>query len=1012
MATMAGNRVVLGEYRELQDALWLEIEELQHDDPLARVTVVVPSLWLVRHLTAAAARRFPRGLFGVRFTTFFSVAMELAGDAAARRPLAHPIVHERLLLQWLAVRDPEGRLFGHDLRTYDFAGALASAVRDLRDAAVPEDPRLVVDGLEQAAREPGSRLTAADIRKFSVLLEAYGWYVNALGAAGVLDRAAVFLRASAGGARASTPLLFYGFYDMTQVQADLVTALAREQLLTLFIPSGAPADVWRFGQWFRDTFVPTVTAETRRLPPRGAPPEPEIHSAVGEADEVWFCATEIRRLLDRGCLPQDIAVVARTLDPYAVHVKAVFRRHCIPYTGVPGLPLLEHPFAQAVRLFFRLALDDFPRQAVLDVVCHPLFRADERRARWSLCAAQMGIRRGRDWSWLDGGEDLRTGEPERSRCTGAAADIRGLGKAVASLMHRAWPDVASWREHAEAHRSAVREAFRAEGLLDQEAEVLGAVHDVLDTLAGLERFGGAVSRAEFVEAYERECRRRVLGAGSEEGVAILDAMGIRGLSFRHVFLLGLNARVFPRFIVEEPFVSDAVRREVFRVMGHHLAVRTDGYDEERLLFHLVRSAAAERFVCVYQRADARGRLRDPSPFLRPYLPLDRSRVDAVPRAEAGKRMRECARTPQEIVLEAADVEAALRVFGRDADRYARARAFLRRVEGTSEVTEYEGRTGPLAAHWGRRTGAGIAVSRLEDFGVCPFKYFAADVLGLAQADDDAREDDLSPPEIGRLLHRVLARLYTQRVEGLTDGSAAVRMVAEQVSQELEREEGLRVRGIAALRLEQIVRAVEAFAAWDLAHLGTWVPSWFEVPVEGEVGGVQIRAVLDRVDRDAASGALRIVEYKRRFGDPWRTDLRTLARRGRKLQAPLYMSVATAAALGEGGAHAAEIVVQFVENYARDDPALETIRERCHIRRLDAQAWTSMRPEISRIVQVFAGLVRDGWFFVRPQDGPRGHCARCDFPTVCRKDAARSAWKAEQAGELGAYWRIVRGEARR
>jgi len=995
---MGGNRAVLGEYRTLEDALWAELEELQRQDALARLTVVVPSTWLVRHLTVAAARRFPDGLFGVRLITFFGLALELADALSAPSSLAAPIVHERLLLHWLESRDPGGSLFGMDLRTYDFASALAGAVRDLRDAAVPSDPHVVLDGLRLAAGESASRLTAMDVRKFGVLLEAYGSYGAALEAAGLQDRAAVFQRAAGGAARAADPLIFYGFYDMTQVQADLLTELARHQHLVLLVPNGRPPDVWRFGQWFRDTFVPTVTATAHRLPPVEEPPRPEIHSAAGEADEVWFCAKEIRRLLDDGCPAREIAVVARTLEPYLVRVNAVFPEHCISYTGVPGLPLLDHPLAQSIRSFFRLALDDFPRQAVLDVIGHPLFRAEQRRDRWSLLAARLRIHRGSDW--------FRLGSPmAETRKDLPAADLRRLAETVASLMGRTWPDIASWREHAAAHRRAIDDAFRTEALLEQEAAVVRTVGEVLDTLGILDRLGGAVSRADFLEAFERECERRVLPPRDTEGVAVLDAMAIRGLSFRHVFLLGLNARVFPRFIVEVPFVSDAVRREVFRVMGHHLAVRTDGYDEERLLFHLVRSAASERFVCVYQRTDARGRMRDPSPLLRSYLPLDRSLIDAVPRTEAGKRARGNVRTPREIMLEAPDAEEALRVFGRAGDVLARARAFLRQIECEGELTGYEGRVGPLPAPWARRA-AGLTASRLEDFGTCPFKYFAADVLGLAAPGDEACEDDLSPREIGRLMHAILARLYTQGIEGSIAGAPAVRAVAAQVCDELERDEGLRVGGLAALRVEQVVRAVEAFVAWDLAHLGAWVPTWVEAPVSGEVGGVPIRGILDRIDRDP-SGRLRIIEYKRRFGGPWRIALETLGRRGRKLQAPLYLGLVEGARLGGDGPGPTEIVLQFIENYASDDPTVEPIRERCHSRRLDAETWTSVQPDISRVVQVFGGLIRDGWFFIRPQDGPRGHCAQCDFGNVCRKGDARAPTKAARMAQLRSYWGIVR-----
>jgi ATP-dependent helicase/nuclease subunit B len=535
---------------------------------------------------------------------------------------------------------------------------------------VPSDPELILECLRAATGEADTRLTAMDVRKFAALLRAYGHYAYRLAALALLDRADVFRAAAANAARCAGPLCVYGFYDMIQVQADLVAELSRHGALTLFVPYGADPDTWRFGEWFRTTFARSVTTETESLRCPAPALLPEIHSAGGERDEVWFSAKAIRRLLDDGCFPDDIAVCARRLDPYLRHIEELFQEHRIAHSAGTSLPLLDHPLAQAIRLLFRVELDDFPRAAVLDVVCHPLFRDPSDRRHWNLLARALRINRGADWLRLDRyaqtGYRLVAGRQHGSGRRAVqipAGEVRALREAAGKLLAPVWPAMASWRQHAEAHRAAMEQTFLLDALLEDEAAVVDIIRDVLDTLGGLDRFGGTVSRQSFIDAFEHECRRRRLERAAGRGVAVLDAMGIRGLSFRHVFLLGMNARVFPRFIVEEPFVSDAVRREVFRVLGHHLAVRMDGYAEERLLFHLVRAAASEQLVCLYQRADTRGRLRDPSPFLRPFLPLEHQEVDAVPRSPRAKSARECPQTPREQILAARDVQRAMAAFG-------------------------------------------------------------------------------------------------------------------------------------------------------------------------------------------------------------------------------------------------------------------------------------------------------------------------------------------------------------
>lgn len=1013
---MRGNRAVLGEYRALETALWREITRLQAHNPLAALTVVAPSAWLTRHLKRAAARRFPNGLLGVRFANLFQFAVDLAGEGAAG-VLPSPIFYERLLLEWVMSGGGGGRVFaGTEVETYDFAGALAAAVRDLRDAAVPDDPAVILERLRAATQETASRLTAMDVEKFAALLHAYRYYTASLAQRGVLDRADIFRCAADNADKRRGALLVYGFYDMIQVQADMLAELARYGEVTLFVPHGPDADTWRFGRWFRETFVPTVAMETEHLPPAPTAPPPEVHSAAGERDEVWLCAKEIRCLLDAGCPPEDIAVTARTLEPYRRHMEAVFHEHAIPYEGRPSLALLDHPLAHVVRLFFRLSLDGFPRSAVLDVTCHPLFRALGDRRYWGLLARALRIGGGSDWlrlqQYADGGYRLSGGRPPAAMVV-PAADVQALLATVELLMARSWADDAGWREQAEAHRRALEEAFRDDDLLPDEGLALASLHDVLGTLATLETLGGRVTRAAFLEAFERECGRRFLPRPTGAGVAVMDAMGVRGLDFRHVFLCGANARTFPRFIVEEPFVSDPVRREVFRVLGHHLAVRMDGYDEERLLFHLVRTAASQRFVCIYQRADAKGRLRDPSPFLRPFLPPDGALVEAVPRSEAAKRVRARDPTPKEQILAANDAEVALAAFGYDAAAYGRGRAMLRALHAATELGNFEGRTGRLPAAWRRRSSDGLSPTGLEVYAACPFRYFAEDVLQLGSPDDaSGGEDDLAPREIGRLMHAILERVYASTVdrEGWSGAASAVRQVADEVASEFAREVGLAPRGLFMVRREQVIRAVEAFVAWDLAHLGPWRPVWFEEVGRTEVGGFPIRARLDRIDRHRETGALRIIEYKRRFGAHWRTALDTQAKHGRKLQGPLYLDAVSDIAIrhGDTGAQATEIVFHFIENYALEDAAVDAMHDQ-HRRELSAEKARAIRPCVEQGVKVFGALIHDGWFFIRPDEGTGGLCSRCNFAAVCRK-AYGIQYKSEPeyTPTLRRYWDVVRG----
>jgi ATP-dependent helicase/nuclease subunit B len=83
----------------------------------------------------------------------------------------------------------------------------------------------------------------------------------------------------------------------------------------------------------------------------------------------------------------------------------------------------------------------------------------------------------------------------------------------------------------------------------------------------------------------------------------------RGLSFEAVFVPGLAEKMFPRKIVEEPILLDAVREQVNR----DLATNQSRLERERLALSLAAGAAERRICFSYPRLDLdQGRPRVPS----------------------------------------------------------------------------------------------------------------------------------------------------------------------------------------------------------------------------------------------------------------------------------------------------------------------------------------------------------------------------------------------------------------
>ena len=145
------------------------------------------------------------------------------------------------------------------------------------------------------------------------------------------------------------------------------------------------------------------------------------------------------------------------------------------------------------------------------------------------------------------------------------------------------------------------------------AEILA----VLDQLAGLDRVENRVALNDFAHTFQHWLERSAVTEDrrNRDGVMVLNATAARGLSFRALFVLGMNEGVFPRTIREDAFLRDRDREVLERDLGYKVSQKLAAFDEEKLLFTLLVGAARERLYCSFQRADDSGRVLAPSWYI-------------------------------------------------------------------------------------------------------------------------------------------------------------------------------------------------------------------------------------------------------------------------------------------------------------------------------------------------------------------------------------------------------------
>jgi ATP-dependent helicase/nuclease subunit A len=430
--------------------------------------------------------------------------------------------------------------------------------------------------------------------------------------------------------------------------------------------------------------------------------------------------------------------------------------------------------------------------------------------------------------------------------------------------------------------------------------------------------------------------------GEGAGVAVLNVMEARARTFDHLFVMGLGRGLFPRPVVEDPLLSDGLRRRLRAVLPD-LPVKSEGHDEDRYLFAQLLSASPEvTLSCSVTDDDGKPhpvsplveRLQSDGTVPEPVAIPSLYGVCAPAGADASRTPRPAhehailtglygSRKRFERVLRIALDEGAAKGPGTGrAEPLVLARSRCAVLAELDPPSSQPRDPGPYFGYTGGPPGATDTaaaetpyVTVLEGLAGCPWRTFLSRVLRLELPPDSLGElPGVEPVTLGSVVHHALERIALQALGEVPvdldaawrrdpvpvrwpDGEtleALVRSCAESVA----REEGIALRGF-----ERIL-AKRALARLEIARERDWSEPDAPVPVlgaeltasvalpdaHGQERTVRFRA--DRVDR--SEDGLRLTDYK--TGKPPDTQ-KTLSKReehhhqrvarGEMLQATAY-----------------------------------------------------------------------------------------------------------------------------
>ncbi len=1064
-------RVVTGPFHPtLEQALLEDIRSHKARDPLTALAIVVPSTSLAGRVKRLLAHQAHLSSLNCHVVTFHQFSLRLdddlvaAGESSTCLQLVDDFYFEQLVRHVVQRTLPGLETLSRLPASPGTWAALWSSLRDLKDAAVL--PETVLSAITDGAFEEEDAVWLRAL----FLLHAAVLEASRTLAVGSPDDQLVSLS----DALPRSPLLhrfarisYYGFYDFLQVQLSFVEAVARQVPVTLYVPLEHRPPYEFARRFFDRSLLPLAESHVDlgdQRPAEGQRTMLTQTNVVGVEEELATLCRDILSLVEvHGYQFDEIGVVARSLDLYRSRLPSVFERHLVPFTSTVGQPLAWHPLVKALLQFASLPLNDFHRSAVLDVVSSPWYQNEQGRRpsiesrpgdrtlgepglddprpdQWRIATSHLGVTRGRaDWRRLTDPpvhsileDDSRDGEDGAPRAPLASIDpiqTAHLASLVTRLMDEcdALPPRGSAGQLTDAFLHLVERHFAIPGWTDMDDDVplksaperIGhLVRQALARLVALDPLHPNLSWEAWTDLFRQVVENTTvpLGENLHRGVWVLDALQARGLTFRALFVIGLNEQVFPRVVREDALLRDRHRQVLASTVGFPIEEKLAGHEEERLLFELLCQSATHRLALSYQRADEDGRILAPSPFLdraqrdarfvaSPEITVPRqltARVAAHPRIQELLPAQDLALT---LLLRDEEAGPVLELTRQDRLLCESGLAVQRtRAIDSVELGGFDGLLDALAPIRSLFEQAWLSPTSLEDYGRCPFRYFADKILHLESV-RPTEDDSIDALTVGTLLHASLRRAYERLMNlGWPDRAIDDARLDEAVStaahETCAAHAAARCTGhdlLWVLLQEQIVDLVRAALRADTEeyHTSGFRPHSFETQAEGRLplghAELHLRGRLDRVDVRLNPPALRIVDYKYKRGREMGQADRNLllaAVRGLKLQPPLYASMSLADL-------PAPSAVEFLFLAPKWNPPL--VRASFDASQLTGQTGAAISRTVAQLVQ---GIERRE-FFILPNDS----CDHCDFSPICRRHDELTWWRAYRSLQARALRRL-------
>ena len=1020
------------------------IGSLRQDDPLAPVTVVVPSWYAGFYLRQELGRS---GIANVRFVTFYRLA-DLLGAPSRDRQEKSPLT---AIIENASIRavleDAPGRL--KEVSTHP------STQQSLR-WTFQQLSRAPASTVERLAGRGGLTGEVADLyRRFQVCTENYYHGED--------------LALSAAEAVRNEPLLgsenvgftvFFQPRELTPGERELIEALAAAGRCAVFLGLTGEEETDRpIEELARD--LRSCLGEPKPERPTQPTNDTRLVVAPDPHQEIRWAIRHMMRQAESGTPFHRMAVLYRRREPYGTLIRSELEAAQIPVVGVNPGTLGDTAVGRTLNGLMELSDGELKRDSVMSWLTSCPVKPAEAYAgafspsRWDSISKEAGIVRGlNQWtrrlsSFSDRQErsakDLEEqgeisegrAKVKRSEAT-AGRDLRQFIEQLESDTRppggdERWEVFCKWADGL-LRRYLVPES----DLPEQEHESLGKISDVLSDLKAVESIKECTDFEEFRQALKQVLQQPLGHRGKTgQGVFVARRDSALGMRFDCVYLVGMIEGAVPPAVRDDPLIPDSERQAAGGAAAG-LPLRQDQKIKQRYEFLAALESAPLRVLSypvaepAAQRANYASRW-----FVEQASVLERSPVHASGLASLGDRtwftMIPSAEQALGTVEETSPADlhdyALERIWrwknaGRTVRNHPLAQSgtlakslTMSRQRYGSGLTEWDGYVavaGGPAEFSKRLRGSGVSPTSLERWARCPFSYFLGNVLGIGSVERPEEVYSIAPLDKGSLVHEILERFIRQARDGGTlprpdepwsdVQRTTLRTIAEELFDDAE------ARGVTGKALlwqidkESILYDLDSFLEQDAqirkrfrtsparveARFGLDGDSWPEAVFTLDDGTpIKFRGMIDRVDRDTSGKRVLVMDYKTGGAGPYKNLGRDPIDRGRRLQLSIY---SLAARLGMDEDADVEAVYWFV---AGDGKTYLVPEEPVNIDR------EQTRRRFEQGVSTIVSGIGKGLFPANPGKWThRGleNCGFCDFDSLCpsRRDVL---WNRKKGHDL-------------